>query len=187
MLCMSPETPPPPFLPPFVSQARFQLILLSNHSLFHRRVIRYVAPANSPLFPSFSQVCFQLGADGFIAQDLDDLIAVGKALNPAIQQFDASCFDGKYVTGESHAMYSLPCFPLGSIVCFLPCYLIVGVPSGEPWNAILHVQPSSHTSDMEQCGIWPRGTHRGAFGGTTTTLCLFALLPPSRLHTCLNL
>ena len=42
-----------------------------------------------------------LGADGLIYQEVDDLIAVGKSMNDTIEQFDASCFDGKYVTGES--------------------------------------------------------------------------------------
>lgn len=40
-----------------------------------------------------------LGADGLMYQDLDDMIALGKAMNSSIEAFDASCFDGKYVTG----------------------------------------------------------------------------------------
>jgi amidophosphoribosyltransferase len=31
-------------------------------------------------------------------QSVEDLIAVGKMHNPSIDMFDASCFDGKYVT-----------------------------------------------------------------------------------------
>jgi hypothetical protein len=31
-------------------------------------------------------------------QTIEDLIAVGKEHNPRIDQFDASCFDSKYVT-----------------------------------------------------------------------------------------
>jgi len=39
-----------------------------------------------------------LGADMLIYQTIEDLIAVGKEHNPRINQFDASCFDSKYVT-----------------------------------------------------------------------------------------
>jgi len=39
-----------------------------------------------------------LGADSLIYQSVEDLIAVGKMHNPNIDTFDASCFDGKYVT-----------------------------------------------------------------------------------------
>jgi amidophosphoribosyltransferase len=35
-----------------------------------------------------------------IYQKLDDLVATIKEGNPDIQQVDASCFDGKYVTGD---------------------------------------------------------------------------------------
>ena len=41
-----------------------------------------------------------LGADGLMYQEVDDLIAVGKSMNSAIERFDASCFDGHYCTGE---------------------------------------------------------------------------------------
>ncbi len=42
-----------------------------------------------------------IGADWLIYQDLDDLIAaVLHRKNKAVQQFDASVFDGKYVTGD---------------------------------------------------------------------------------------
>ena len=41
-----------------------------------------------------------IGADRLIYQKLDDLVATIKEGNPDIQQVDASCFDGKYVTGD---------------------------------------------------------------------------------------
>ncbi len=47
-----------------------------------------------------TQVCEVLGADGLIYQDVDDLIEVGRELNTEIHAYDASCFDGKYCTGE---------------------------------------------------------------------------------------
>jgi len=41
-----------------------------------------------------------IGADAVIYQDLDALIEDVRALNPAIEKFDCSCFDGIYVTGD---------------------------------------------------------------------------------------
>ena len=49
--------------------------------------------------PPPPQVCNVLGADGMVYQDVNDLMSVGHELNPEITTFDASCFDGKYVTG----------------------------------------------------------------------------------------
>lgn len=51
------------------------------------------------------QVCQVLGADGLMYQDVDDLIAVGKEMNPNIKTFDASCFDGHYCTGDIDEAY----------------------------------------------------------------------------------
>jgi amidophosphoribosyltransferase len=42
----------------------------------------------------------EIGVDGLIYQDLDDLKASVTALNPAISAFETSCFDGCYVTGD---------------------------------------------------------------------------------------
>jgi amidophosphoribosyltransferase len=41
-----------------------------------------------------------IGADAVIYQDLDALISSVRSLNPSIQRFDCSCFDGVYVTGD---------------------------------------------------------------------------------------
>lgn len=35
-----------------------------------------------------------LGADGMLYQTTEDLLSVGHELNPAIEQFEASCFNG---------------------------------------------------------------------------------------------
>lgn len=51
------------------------------------------------------QVREVLGADGLVYQDVEDLIAVGKQLNPSITTFDAACFDGRYVTGDIDEEY----------------------------------------------------------------------------------
>ena len=47
-----------------------------------------------------SEVCEKIGADKLIYQELNDLIECVKVGNPAIYNFDCSCFDGKYITGE---------------------------------------------------------------------------------------
>ena len=41
-----------------------------------------------------------LEADAVIYQRLEDLTAALRDMNPAIEQFDCSCFDGQYVTGD---------------------------------------------------------------------------------------
>ena len=47
---------------------------------------------------SVDEICKEIGADKLIYQDLDDLISAVKEGNPEIQDFDTSCFSGKYVT-----------------------------------------------------------------------------------------
>ena len=51
------------------------------------------------------EICREIGADALIYQDLEDLKAAIQAVNPAIQRFEASCFDGQYVTGDISAEY----------------------------------------------------------------------------------
>ena len=41
-----------------------------------------------------------IGADALIYQDVDAMKRVVKALNPKIDGFEASCFDGEYITGD---------------------------------------------------------------------------------------
>jgi amidophosphoribosyltransferase len=41
-----------------------------------------------------------IGADALIYQDVDAMKRVVGALNPAIRGFEASCFDGQYITGD---------------------------------------------------------------------------------------
>jgi amidophosphoribosyltransferase len=54
---------------------------------------------------SDEEICKEIGADGLIYQDLEALEANVLALNPNIQDFDSSCFDGHYVTGDVDAAY----------------------------------------------------------------------------------
>lgn len=41
-----------------------------------------------------------IGADGIVYQDLDALRTAIREVNPALAQFETSCFDGHYVTGD---------------------------------------------------------------------------------------
>ncbi len=51
------------------------------------------------------EICKAIGADALIYQDLDDLIECVQLINPAIKNFDCSCFDGIYVTGDVNEAY----------------------------------------------------------------------------------
>ena len=46
-----------------------------------------------------------LGCDWLIYQDLDDLIKAVQKGNPGIREFDTSCFNGSYVTGDVDQEY----------------------------------------------------------------------------------
>ena len=46
-----------------------------------------------------AQIAAAIGADAVFYQDLADLIEDVRSCNPAIKSFDASCFDGTYITG----------------------------------------------------------------------------------------
>ena len=46
-----------------------------------------------------------IGADRIFYQDLEDLKAACREVNPALDQFDCSVFDGNYVTGDVDADY----------------------------------------------------------------------------------
>jgi len=51
------------------------------------------------------EICQEIGADALIYQDLKALEDNIIALNPLIKEFDSSCFDGNYVTGDVDAAY----------------------------------------------------------------------------------
>lgn len=51
------------------------------------------------------EIRLEIGADVLIYQDLEALRAAVRALNPALTQFDCSCFDGHYITGDVSAEY----------------------------------------------------------------------------------
>ena len=54
---------------------------------------------------TIEQINEKVGSDRLFYQSLDDLVDSTGALNPDIAQFDTSCFDGVYVTGDIDAAY----------------------------------------------------------------------------------
>ena len=52
-----------------------------------------------------AQIAALIGADELIYQDLDALEASVRECNPRIHQFDASCFNGCYITGDVDDAY----------------------------------------------------------------------------------
>ncbi len=54
---------------------------------------------------SDEEICREIGADALIYQDLDDLKASVRKANPSIVEFEASCFDGVYITGDITPAY----------------------------------------------------------------------------------
>ncbi|AJC17513.1 amidophosphoribosyltransferase [Pandoraea sputorum] len=49
---------------------------------------------------SDEEVARIIGADELIYQDVEDMKAAVRDINPALSDFDASCFDGNYITGD---------------------------------------------------------------------------------------
>lgn len=49
---------------------------------------------------SEDEIARLIGADRLIYQDLEDLVEAARAGNPAVAEFDTSCFTGYYVTGD---------------------------------------------------------------------------------------
>jgi len=54
---------------------------------------------------SDDEIAREIGADALVYQDLDALKAAVRDLNPNLQGFDCSCFDGLYVTGDVTPKY----------------------------------------------------------------------------------
>lgn len=52
-----------------------------------------------------AEVAREIGADGLVYQDLADLEQSIRDLNPDITQFESSCFDADYVTGDIDSAY----------------------------------------------------------------------------------
>ncbi|HVC50261.1 MAG TPA: amidophosphoribosyltransferase [Burkholderiales bacterium] len=46
------------------------------------------------------EICREIGADALIYQDLEDLLGAARDGNPSVLAFEASCFNGNYITGD---------------------------------------------------------------------------------------
>jgi amidophosphoribosyltransferase len=65
-------------------------------------------PARSELIASgktLAQLSDDIGADGILFQDLEDLKSSITAVAPCLTQFETSIFDGRYVTGDVSDTY----------------------------------------------------------------------------------
>lgn len=49
---------------------------------------------------SLEEIRAFIGADALVYQDLEAMTRVLAALNPRLEGFEASCFDGRYITGD---------------------------------------------------------------------------------------
>lgn len=54
---------------------------------------------------SDEEICREIGADRLVYQNLEDLKAAVHKMNPELKYFDASCFDGDYITGDVTSEY----------------------------------------------------------------------------------
>ncbi len=54
---------------------------------------------------TIDEISATIGSDKLFYQSLEDLIDVTRMENPEITAFDASCFDGEYITGDIDAAY----------------------------------------------------------------------------------
>jgi len=54
---------------------------------------------------SEAEVAQEIGADLLVYQDLEALKRAVRVTNPKLKEFEASCFDGYYVTGDVTADY----------------------------------------------------------------------------------
>lgn len=46
------------------------------------------------------EICYEIGADYLLYQDLDSLRKSVTRVNPSVQNFETSCFDGHYIAGD---------------------------------------------------------------------------------------
>ena len=52
-----------------------------------------------------AEIAHEIGADLLVYQDLEAMKRAVRTTNPGLDEFEASCFDGKYITGDITADY----------------------------------------------------------------------------------
>ena len=70
-----------------------------------RHLVLRDAGGNLFVFRFLQGQLVEIGADAVIYQDLDALKAAVRAVNPKLTQFETSCFDGVYITGDVTSEY----------------------------------------------------------------------------------
>ena len=74
----------------------------------HANVYGIDMPSRTELIAAFrndEEIRQEIGADALIYQDLEAMKNAVREINPALTQFDTSCFDGHYITGDVSADY----------------------------------------------------------------------------------
>ncbi|MEW6514427.1 MAG: amidophosphoribosyltransferase [Pseudomonadota bacterium] len=74
----------------------------------HANVYGIDMPSRTELIAAFrndEEIRQEIGADALIYQDLDAMKKAVRDINPALTQFDTSCFDGQYITGDVSVDY----------------------------------------------------------------------------------
>jgi amidophosphoribosyltransferase len=51
------------------------------------------------------EIAYEIGADELIYQDIDALVDDVRKTNPRVTSFEASCFSGRYITGDVTPAY----------------------------------------------------------------------------------
>jgi amidophosphoribosyltransferase len=54
---------------------------------------------------SHDEIARMIGADQLVYQDVEAMKQAVRDINPALKDFDASCFDGRYITGDIDEAY----------------------------------------------------------------------------------
>ncbi len=54
---------------------------------------------------STEEIAYEIGADELIYQDIDALVEDVRKINPRVTSFEASCFSGRYITGDVTPAY----------------------------------------------------------------------------------
>ncbi|KAI9595987.1 phosphoribosyltransferase-like protein [Syncephalis fuscata] len=95
-------------------EAQHQAKLFKWHAMLEQRkctLHRLHQPLDMPMYTlvaynrNDAQIAEAIGADYVIFQALPDLISACNKFNPALEHFDTSVFDGKYVTGDVSTEY----------------------------------------------------------------------------------
>ena len=74
----------------------------------HANVYGIDMPSRGELIAAFrtdEEIQREIGADALIYQDIETLKKAVHMLNPSLNVFETSCFDGKYITGDITAEY----------------------------------------------------------------------------------